>query len=77
MTAIRTYASKNRTVFLKTGSYFCLHILVAATVAYWLTQSWATALLISGIEPLAQMVAYFFHEKAWAPTSASLNPQNA
>ncbi|WP_180683013.1 DUF2061 domain-containing protein [Tepidicella baoligensis] len=69
MARIRAFARHHRRDLLKTGSYYLLHILVAAGVAYAVTgQLWA-ALTLSVLEPTVQAVAYFFHEKAWARRS--------
>lgn len=58
--------NQNRRLFLKTLSYFTMHIGVALFVGYWITGSWALALTLSVIEPMVQSVAFFWHEKAWA-----------
>ena len=57
---------KNKTMVLKTGSYYVLHILVAASVAYAVTGDWVAAMTLSLLEPTVQAGAYFMHEKAWA-----------
>jgi uncharacterized membrane protein len=54
---------------LKTLTYALMHLLVAMSVAFVLTGSWAAALAIGLIEPAVQTVAYTLHERAWA------NPQ--
>lgn len=56
----------NESALLKTASYYVVHIIVAAGVAYAVTGDWITALTLSLLEPTVQMVAYFLHEKAWA-----------
>ena len=50
---------------LKTLSFAGLHFGVAFTVAYALTGSVAVATGIGIIEPLANTVAFYFHERAW------------
>lgn len=50
---------------LKTLSFAALHFGVAFTVAYALTGSVAIATGIGLIEPVANTVAFYFHERAW------------
>jgi uncharacterized membrane protein len=50
---------------MKTLSFATLHFGVAFGVAYALTGSVAVATGIGLIEPLANTVAFFFHERAW------------
>ena len=50
---------------LKTLSFAALHFGVAFSVAYALTGSVAVATGIGLIEPLANTVAFYFHERAW------------
>jgi uncharacterized membrane protein len=50
---------------LKTLSFAALHFCVAFTVAYVLTGSVTVATGIGLIEPLANTVAFYFHERAW------------
>tara|TARA_R110001599_G_scaffold42875_3_gene128900 strand:+ start:3009 stop:3221 length:213 start_codon:yes stop_codon:yes gene_type:complete len=50
---------------LKTLTYSAMHLTVAVTVAYVLTQDWRIALGVGVIEPLVQTVAYTFHERLW------------
>ena len=50
---------------LKTMSFATLHFGVAFSVAYALTGSVAVATGIGLIEPLANTVAFYFHERAW------------
>jgi uncharacterized membrane protein len=54
----------------KTASFAGLHFIVAFTVAWLLTGSVAVATGIGLIEPLANTVAFFFHERAWARADA-------
>ncbi|MFM2446413.1 MAG: hypothetical protein RI936_860 [Pseudomonadota bacterium] len=50
----------------KTLTFACLHFAIAFSLAYWLTGSVAIASALALIEPLANTVAYFFHERTWA-----------
>ena len=65
MTRIRRVARQNKTMLIKTGSYYVIHICVAALVAYAVTGNFWAALTLSLLEPTVQAVAFFFHEKAW------------
>jgi uncharacterized membrane protein len=56
---------QHRTTLAKTGSYYCIHITVAACVAYAVTGNLWASLTLSLLEPSVQAVAFFFHEKAW------------
>ena len=53
------------TDLVKTMTYLAVHLTVAFTVGYLLTGSLEIAGLITLIEPLANAVAFFFHEKLW------------
>ena len=55
----------------KTASFAALHFSVAFTVAWLLTGSVTIATGIGLIEPLANTVAFFFHERAWARATAA------
>ena len=50
----------------KTASFAVLHFAVAFGIAYLLTGSIGIASALALIEPLANTVAYFFHERAWS-----------
>jgi uncharacterized membrane protein len=50
----------------KTATFAGVHFGVAFGVAYLLTGSVSIASAIALIEPLANTVAYFFHERAWS-----------
>lgn len=50
----------------KTASFAGVHFGVAFGVAYLLTGSASIAGAIALIEPLANTVAYFLHERAWS-----------
>ena len=49
----------------KTLSFAALHFGVAFTVAYALTGSVAIATGIGLVEPVANTVAFYFHERLW------------
>lgn len=49
----------------KTLSFLALHLMVGFTVAYLFTGSAALAGGIALVEPLANAVVFFFHERAW------------
>lgn len=65
MSRIRQAAHQNKTMLMKTGSYYVVHICVAAMVAYAVTGNFWASLTLSLLEPTVQAVAFFFHEKAW------------
>ncbi|QIL45366.1 DUF2061 domain-containing protein [Acidovorax sp. HDW3] len=65
MTALRTAARQNVHTLMKTGSYYVIHVCVAALVAYAVTGNLVASLTLSLLEPTVQAVAFFFHEKAW------------
>jgi len=65
MSLIRRVARQNQTMLMKTGSYYLIHICVAALVAYAVTGNLWASLTLSLLEPTVQAVAFFFHEKAW------------
>lgn len=65
MTCIHRLIDHHRTTLRKTGSYYLVHIAVAAAVAYAVTGSLKAALALSLLEPTVQAFAYFFHDKAW------------
>jgi len=65
MARIRQLARQNQTMLMKTGSYYLIHISVAAMVAYAVTGNLWASLTLSLLEPTVQAVAFFFHEKAW------------
>lgn len=65
MSRIRTAARRNLPTLMKTGSYYLIHICVAALVAYAVTGNLIASLTLSLLEPTVQAVAFFFHEKAW------------
>jgi len=65
MTRMQQALSRNRLTLMKTGSYYAIHICVAALVAYAVTGNLWASLTLSLLDPPVQAVAFFFHEKAW------------
>ncbi len=65
MSHLRAAARQNLSTLMKTGSYYLIHICVAALVAYAVTGNLIASLTLSLLEPTVQAVAFFFHEKAW------------
>lgn len=59
------FARANLPTLKKTASYYLVHIVVAAAVAYAVTGNLLMAFTLSLLEPTVQAVAFFFHEKAW------------
>ena len=49
----------------KTMTYLAIHLVVGFAVAYLITGSIAMAGGIALIEPMANAVAFFFHERMW------------
>ena len=66
MSPLHHLLRQHATALLKAGSYYGVHIVVAAAVAYAVTGNWLAALTLSLLEPSVQVVAYFLHDKAWA-----------
>lgn len=64
MSRIRAAARQNLPTLMKTGSYYVVHVCVAALVAYAVTGNLIASLTLSLLEPSIQAVAFFFHEKA-------------
>ena len=56
----------------KTASFAAIHFVVAFSVAYALTGSAPIAGALALLEPLANTVAYFFHERLWARLTPKL-----
>lgn len=65
MSSLRRSLQNNRQTLKKTGSYYLIHITVAAMVAYAVTGNLIASLTLSLLEPTVQAFAFFFHEKAW------------
>ena len=61
----------------KTLSFAALHFGVAFLVAYALTGSVAIATGIGLVEPLANSVAFYFHERAWRRFGGPRQPMDA
>jgi uncharacterized membrane protein len=53
----------------KTVSFAAVHFTVAFSIAYLLTGSIGIASALAVVEPLANTVAYYFHEKLWQRVS--------
>ena len=49
----------------KTVTFAAVHFTVAFAIAYLLTGSIGIASAIALVEPMANTVAYYFHERAW------------
>ena len=69
MDRIRHATRQNLPTLMKTGSYYLIHICVAALVAYAVTGNLIASLTLSLLEPTVKAVAFFFHEKAWQRAS--------
>lgn len=65
MNRLLNAARHHRLTLMKTGSYYLIHICVAAMVAYAVTGNLIASLTLSLLEPTVQAVAFFFHEKGW------------
>jgi uncharacterized membrane protein len=50
---------------VKTMTFACVHFIVAFSIAYLLTGSIAISSALALIEPMANTVAYYFHERMW------------
>jgi uncharacterized membrane protein len=51
--------------FVKTVTFAGVHFTVAFSIAYLLTGSVAISGALALLEPMANTVAYYFHERAW------------
>ena len=51
--------------FFKTLTFCVIHFIVGFTVAYLFTGSIAIAGGIALVEPMANTVVYYFHERVW------------
>jgi uncharacterized membrane protein len=60
MSAIRTGGAA-----VKTVTFAVVHFTVAFSIAYLLTGSIGVASALALIEPMANTVAYYFHERLW------------
>ena len=84
MNRLLNAARHHRLTLMKTGSYYLIHICVAAMVAYAVTGNLIASLTLSLLEPTVQAVAFFFHEKLWerglrrrADAAAAMAPPTA
>ena len=59
---------------ITTTTYAVTHFIVAIAVAYALTRDWRVAIAIGLIEPAAQTVAYFIHERVWERLAPAIGP---
>ena len=50
---------------VKTFTYLAIHLTVAFSIGYAVTGSVEIAGIITLVEPCANAVAFFFHEKVW------------
>lgn len=57
-------------ITLKTISFTAMHFMIAFSVVWALTGSWAIGGVVAMVEPLCNSVGYFFHEKLWARVGA-------
>jgi uncharacterized membrane protein len=58
---------------MKTLTYCLMHFIVAITIAYMISGSWAIALSIGILEPIVQTFCYNFHERSWVSASSNYN----
>ena len=56
---------------VKTFTYYVMHLVVAACVAYSVTGNLIAALTLSLLEPTVQMAFFFLHEKLWERKKAA------
>ena len=61
----------------KTITFAMVHFTVAFSIAYLLTGSVAISGALALIEPLANTVAYYFHERVWHRLARRASPQQA
>ncbi len=59
------FARANLLTLKKTGSYYMVHITVAACVAYAVTGDLLASVTLSLLEPTVQAFAFFAHETWW------------
>jgi uncharacterized membrane protein len=64
-------------LWLKTFSYFLVHMGVASSLVWWLTGDISAALTLGLIEPLVQTVSFNCHERFWARREAARSTQLA
>lgn len=56
---------------MKTTSTVGVHLLVAVAVGYMMTGSLVVSGAVALIEPVCNVIAQHFHEKAWAKVTVS------
>ena len=56
---------RNHGALAKTVTFAVVHFSVAFGIAYLITGSIAIASALALVEPMANTVAYYFHERAW------------
>ena len=56
---------RNGGAAIKTVTFAIVHFSVAFSIAYLLTRDVGIASALAFVEPLANTVAYYFHERAW------------
>jgi uncharacterized membrane protein len=56
---------RNGGAAIKTVTFAIVHFAVAFSIAYLLTRDVGIASALALIEPLANTVAYYFHERVW------------
>ncbi len=64
-------------LWLKTFSYFLVHMGVASSLVWWLTGDVHAALTLGLIEPLVQTLSFNCHERFWARRDAARQAQLA
>jgi uncharacterized membrane protein len=62
---------------VKTATFAAVHFTVAFAVGYLLTGNAAIASALALIEPMANTVAFYFHERAWLRIERRPAPQSA
>ena len=65
--ATRTAITVTPRDIAKTASFALLHFVVAFTVTFALTGSITIATGVGLIEPLANTIVFYFHERLWSP----------
>jgi len=56
---------RNHGALAKTVTFAVVHFAVAFSIAYLITGSIRIAGALALVEPMANTVAYYFHERAW------------
>ncbi len=55
----------------KSAAFGALHLVIAFTLGYALTGSWAVAGALTLVEPLANTVAHYFFDRWWTRRAES------